>query len=100
MAQVLSYGIFYWSMIALQAAAFRRAKLAAVLTAVLAASSPITTHVTGRFWLDGPLLAFTTLASVMSLYGVCRQTLAPICLAGFLLGYAGLNKLPALLDVL
>ena len=99
MAQVLSYGIFYWSMIALQAVVFRRAKLAAVLTAVLAAFSPIMTHVTGRFWLDGPLLAFTTLASVVFLYGVCRKSLALVCVAGFLLGYASLIKLTAFLVV-
>lgn len=96
--QVVSYGIFYWSMVAFAGLIFRPSvQLATVLTGVLAAFSPIMTHVVGRFWLDGPLLAFTTLAAVVFLYGMARSSTAFICVAGVLLGYASLIKATAFL---
>jgi 4-amino-4-deoxy-L-arabinose transferase-like glycosyltransferase len=100
LAQVVSYGVFYWSMIALAVLFFEPFNpIGIAVTAALAAFSPIMTHVAGRFWLDGPLLAFTTLAAAVFLYGMRRRSTTLACVAGFLLGFASLIKLTAFLVV-
>ena len=97
-AQLLCYAIFFWSMLGLAAAALRPlTRTAAVLTATLSAFTPIMTHVAGRYWLDGPLLAFTVLAAAVFLHAVLRRSTPLACLAGVLLGFASLIKLTAVL---
>jgi 4-amino-4-deoxy-L-arabinose transferase-like glycosyltransferase len=100
LAQVLSFAIFFWSALLLGWVVLQPSNRIAVLTlAVLAAFTPIMAHVTGRFWLDGPLLAFSTAAVAVFLLGLkCRSTLQ-VCLAAALLGYASLIKLEAFLVI-
>ena len=97
-AQLLCYGVFFWSMLGLAAAALRPlTRTAAVLTASLSAFTPIMTHVAGRYWLDGPLLAFTVLAAAVFLHAALRRSTPLACLAGVLFGFASLIKLTAVL---
>ncbi len=97
-AQLLCYAVFFWSMLGLAAAALRPlTRTAAVLTAGLSAFTPIMTHVAGRYWLDGPLLAFTVLAAAVFLHAVLRRSTPLACLAGVLFGSASLIKLTAVL---
>ena len=56
-------------------------------------------HVAGRFWLDGPVLAFSTLAAAVFVSGALRNRLWLTGLAGVILGYASLIKLTAFLVV-
>jgi len=65
--------------------------------AVLAAGTPIMAHVTGRLWLDGPLLALSTAAAATFLLAARRNGTALAALAGVLLGWASLVKLTAVL---
>jgi 4-amino-4-deoxy-L-arabinose transferase-like glycosyltransferase len=55
--------------------------------------------VTSRFWLDGPLLAFSTLAAALFLHGVRRRSPLIVVLAGIVLGYASWVKVTAFLVV-
>src|SRR5579862_3908127 len=99
-AQVLSFAIFYAAMLWLAAQVlvpFRGAP--ALLTATLAAFTPLMTHVAGREWLDAPLLGFTTLACAIFVLAVRRGALGWAVVAGCVLGYATLIKMTALLVV-
>lgn len=98
LAQVLSFAIFFWSALLLGWLVLQPLYGTAVLTlAVLSACTPIMAHVAGRFWLDGPLLAFSTAAAAVLLLGLKRQSTVLLCLAAVLLGYASLIKLTAFL---
>jgi len=96
LAQVLGFVVFFWSLMLLGwvvVSPFNRIALLALAT--LAAFTPIMAHVAGRFWLDGPLLAFSTAAAAVFLLGLKRRSTLLICLAAALLGYASLIKLAA-----
>jgi 4-amino-4-deoxy-L-arabinose transferase-like glycosyltransferase len=67
--------------------------------ASLSAFSPIMSHVTTKFWLDGPLLAFTTLAVAVYVWAVTHNKTRWLFIAGLLLGYASLIKITAFLVV-
>jgi 4-amino-4-deoxy-L-arabinose transferase-like glycosyltransferase len=67
--------------------------------AVLSAFDPIMAHVATRYWLDGPLLAFTTLAVAVFLWAVRGDRPWWVVAAGVLLGYASLIKVVAFLVV-
>ena len=98
LVQLLSYAIFFWAMMLFAAAVLDPiSRLQAILTAALASFTPIMTHVTSRFWLDGPLLAFSTAGAALFLMGIGEKTLIWACLAGVLLGYAALIKPTAIL---
>ena len=60
MAQMFSYALFFWAMVA---AAFllRLPPLGIMLAGLLSALNPIAVHVGTHYWLDGPLLAFCVL---------------------------------------
>lgn len=100
LAQVLSFAVFYWSMILLGWLALRHTAGPAMPSlAILTAFAPIMAQVMGRFWLDGPLLAFSTAAIAVYLLGIQRSNTALACVAGLLMGYASLIKLPAFLVI-
>ncbi len=100
LAQLLSFAVFFWAMLALASQAFGRLSgLQAVLVASLAGFTPIMTHVASRFWLDGPLLAFSTAAAAVFMRACRRESIVSACLAGAVLGYASLIKPTALLVV-
>lgn len=98
LAQTVSFAIFFWSLILLGDLTARPfGGAAAVLLAVLAAFTPIMAHVSGRLWLDAPLLAFATAASAVFLRGVTRGRMTLVGAAGLLLGAASWIKLTAFL---
>jgi 4-amino-4-deoxy-L-arabinose transferase-like glycosyltransferase len=99
-AQLVAFAVFFWAMLLLAAQVLGPlSALEAVLVAGLAGFTPIMTHVASRWWLDGPLLAFATLATALFLRGCRRDSLAWSALAGLALGYAGLIKPTAVLVV-
>jgi hypothetical protein len=97
-AQLVAFAVFFWAMLLLAAQVLGPLSgLQAVLVASLAGFTPILTHVVSRWWLDGPLLAFATLATALFLRACRRDSLAGSALAGLALGYASLIKPTALL---
>jgi 4-amino-4-deoxy-L-arabinose transferase-like glycosyltransferase len=97
-AQLVAFAVFFWAMLLLAAQVFGPLSgVQAVLVASLAGFTPIMTHVTSRWWLDGPLLGFSTLAAAVFLRACRRDSLAWSALAGLVLGYASLIKPTALL---
>jgi hypothetical protein len=99
-AQVLSYALFFWSMIALARAVMpplRGARLQ--FTAALAAFTPIMTHIVSRWWLDGPMLALSTLAAALFLGAVTRRDTRGALVAGLVMGCASWTKTAALVMV-
>lgn len=98
LAQLVSYTLFFWAMMLLAKLVLDpMSNLQAILTASLSAFTPIMTHVTARFWLDGPLLAAATGAAALFLLAYRREKLLWACAAGVLLGYAALIKPTAIL---
>ena len=98
LVQVFCFAIFFCSALLLGWLVLQPLRATAVLTlAVLSAFTPIMAHVAGRFWLDGPLLAFSTAAAAVFLLGLNRRSSLLVCLAAVLLGYASLIKLTAVL---
>lgn len=95
-AQIVSFAVFFWSVLLLGSVVLRPFGPGALLTvAALAAFTPIMAQVAGRFWLDGPLLAFSTAAVAVYLLGLGRESRSLVFLAACLLGYASLIKLTA-----
>lgn len=100
LAQLLSFAVFFWSLLALARQAFGPlSRLQAVSLALLAGFTPIMSHVTSRFWLDGPLLTSATAAAALFLRACRRDSIAASCAAGAVLGYASLVKPTAFLVV-
>jgi 4-amino-4-deoxy-L-arabinose transferase-like glycosyltransferase len=100
LTELCSFAIFYWSTILLGRLVLGRLDLVAALAlAIPAAFTPIVAQVTGRLWLDGPLVAFSTAAVAGFFWGIKQRRMSVVCLAGALLGYASLIKLTAFLVV-
>ena len=98
LAQLVSYTVFFWAIMLLAKLVLDpMSNLQAIVTASLSAFTPIMTHVTARFWLDGPLLAAATGAVALFLLAYKREKLLWACAAGVLLGYAALIKPTAIL---
>jgi len=96
LAQAVSFALFFWGVLLITwliTPTFNR--IAFLATALLATSTPIMAHVMGRFWLDGPLLGFSTAATGIFLLGIKRRKTVLVCLAGLVFGYATLIKLTA-----
>ena len=75
LAQLLSYALFFWSLMALARSlstatppAPRATSLHAA--AALAAFTPLMTHVASHYWLDAPMLALVTLAAALFVRGL------------------------------
>lgn len=98
LAQLLCYAIFFGSMIVLARLLIKpEAGLAMCAIAILTAFTPIAVHVMNHYWLDGPLLAFTTLAAALFVSGAAGGNLRRMWFAGFVLGYATLIKVTAVI---
>lgn len=95
-AQVLSFAIFFWSMIAL-AYLLGLPLLGIAATGFLSAFNPIMVHVNTHYWLDGPLLAFSVLSSAVFVWAVRKKSYFLAVAAGVVLGYASLIKITAFL---
>jgi 4-amino-4-deoxy-L-arabinose transferase-like glycosyltransferase len=108
LAQLLSFAIFFWSLLLLGRYVLRAGPAPTapdgsgaglMALAAVAVVTPIVAHVSGRLWLDGPLVAFATAAAAAFLAGVGRARPSLAVLAGVLLGLASLVKLTAFLVV-
>jgi 4-amino-4-deoxy-L-arabinose transferase-like glycosyltransferase len=100
LVQVFSYVVFFWSLMWLGSILIRPLDdVAAITLAILGSITPIMAFVMGRFWLDGPIIAFSTLAAAMFLAGVVRNRWSLIVGGGAVLGYAILIKLTSVLIV-
>lgn len=100
LAQLACYALFFWCLMRIAAhlgIATSRAGL--VATAALAAITPIMAHVSARYWLDGPQLAFCTASGALFLSAARRESAWRAAAAGLLLGYAALIKITAVLIV-
>jgi 4-amino-4-deoxy-L-arabinose transferase-like glycosyltransferase len=99
-AQVLCFSIFFWGVLLLIGLVVEPFTSIAVIAAMVSADfTPIMAQVAGRFWLDGPVLAFSTAAAAVFLLGVRRWSRPLVCVAAVLLGYASLIKVTAFLIV-
>lgn len=100
LVQVFSYAVFFWSLLWLGSILIRPFDdVAAITLAILGSITPIMAFVMGRFWLDGPIIAFATLAAAVFLAGVVRGRMWLIGAGGAILGYAILIKLTSVLIV-
>ena len=100
LVQVFSYVVFFWSLMWLGSILIRPLDdVAAITLAILGSITPIMAFVMGRFWLDGPIIAFSTLAAAMFLTGIVRNRLWLVGGGGAVLGYAILIKLTSVLIV-
>jgi 4-amino-4-deoxy-L-arabinose transferase-like glycosyltransferase len=100
LVQILSYAVFFGSTCLLAGAVLgplRGARM--VVVAALAAFTPLMTHVTFYYWLDGPMLAFTTLAAGLFLRAVSRGETRGVILSAVVMGYASWIKTTALIVV-
>jgi 4-amino-4-deoxy-L-arabinose transferase-like glycosyltransferase len=100
LVQIFCYVLFFWSMMLLAGPLdISSSNTGLLLFAGLTAFNPIMAHVTTNFWLDGPLLAFSTLAIAVFIRAVVRKNYVWACIAGLILGYASLIKLAAFLVI-
>ncbi len=97
--QIFSYVLFFWSMMWLAKLLSLSSGIGLVIVGALSAFSPIMAHVTAHYWLDGPLLGFSTLAAAVFLFAVSRENSLLACLSGMFFGLAGLIKLTAFLII-
>ncbi len=92
-AQLLSYAAFFWGMLSLAGAVCGPLKGHRLhLAAALAAFTPIMSHVMQRYWLDGPMLGFSTLAGALFIAAAARGSLSRTVNAGLVMGYASWIK--------
>lgn len=100
LAQVFCFIVFFWSMILiLKSIEYPVSNIVYIVVACLAAFNPITSHVLTNFWLDGPLLAFSSLSIAMLLFSFRKRSRSLAMTAGIVLGFAGLIKSTAFLVI-
>jgi 4-amino-4-deoxy-L-arabinose transferase-like glycosyltransferase len=96
--QIVCFALFFWSMLFLaHCLKITRTDTGLLLVALLSSFNPIMAHVTTKFWLDAPLLAFATLGAALFLYSFIKKNVAIAVVAGIIIGYASLIKLTAFL---
>jgi 4-amino-4-deoxy-L-arabinose transferase-like glycosyltransferase len=96
--QIFSYAVFFWSMMLLgDTLRILSSDIGLATTAGLSAFSPIMAHVTTKFWLDGPLLAFTTLAIAIFGWALVHNKTGWTLISGMVMGLASLIKVVAFL---
>lgn len=98
MAQMFSYGLFFWSMIA-AAYLLGIPPMGIVLAGLLSAFNPIIVHVNTHYWLDGPLVAFSAFSLAVFIRAANKRSYLLAVAAGFILGSASLIKITAFLVV-
>jgi 4-amino-4-deoxy-L-arabinose transferase-like glycosyltransferase len=91
--QLFSYALFFWSMIFVgHTLGITKTSAGLLSLAGLAAFNPVLSHVITNYWLDGPLLAFSTCAVAVFIRAASRRNLLLALCAGVLLGYSGFIK--------
>lgn len=98
LAQIFCYAVLFW---ALAAAAYLLGlgPFAVALTALLSAINPILVHVSTHYWLDGPIVAFSSLSLAVFIWALKRKSAVISAAAGVILGYASLIKITAFFAV-
>jgi 4-amino-4-deoxy-L-arabinose transferase-like glycosyltransferase len=100
LAQLLAFGVFFVSMVALSRRALNPPDFVAeIAVAIAAAFTPIVTHVTAHFWLDAPLIAGVAAAAALWVHSVDARSVRGAALAGLVLGAATWVKATALVAV-
>jgi 4-amino-4-deoxy-L-arabinose transferase-like glycosyltransferase len=100
LVELASFALFFGAVVVLAALVIEPfGILEALLAAILAGFSPIMLHVTAHYWLDGPVLALSTLAAAFAVWGLRRESPGWMTLAGVALGAAALVKPTAFLVV-
>jgi len=94
--QIFSYAVFFASMI-FMARILGLSHMGIAIASALCAFNPVMAHVATHYWLDGPLLAFSTLSAAVFLFSVTRKSYPAAVLSGLILGYASLIKITAFL---
>jgi len=98
LTQVFSFIVFFWSLMWLGSLVIRPFDaIATLVLAILGSITPIMAFVMGRFWLDGPIIAFSTLAAALFVAGILKNRLWMVAAGGAILGYAILIKLTSVL---
>lgn len=98
LAQIFCYAVFFWSMMLLvNSLGITYSRVGILFASGLTSFNPIFAHVTNKYWLDGPLLAFSTLSIAIFIIAVSRRRISLAILAGIILGYSSLIKLTAFL---
>jgi 4-amino-4-deoxy-L-arabinose transferase-like glycosyltransferase len=98
LAQLISFSVFYWSMLALGRLVLREwSTVACVALAGLAGFTPIVSHVHTHYWLDGPQVAFATAGAALYLLALRRRQLGWAVAAGAMLAWACATKMNAAL---
>lgn len=98
LVQIGCFALFFWSMLLLAwGLNITKTDTGLFLVALLSSFNPILAHVTTKFWLDAPLLAFATLGAALFLHSLSRKNIALAVVAGIIIGYASLIKLTAFL---
>jgi len=92
------FALFFWSMLFLgHGLKITKTDTGLFLVALLSSFNPLMAHVTTKFWLDGPLLAFATFGAALFLHSFVKRNVATAVAAGIIVGYASLIKLTAFL---
>jgi 4-amino-4-deoxy-L-arabinose transferase-like glycosyltransferase len=100
LVQMGCFALFFWSMLFLaHGMKITKTDTGLFLVALLSSFNPIMAHVTTKFWLDGPLLAFATLGAALFLHSFTKRNAAMAVAAGIIVGYASLIKLTSFLIV-
>lgn len=96
--QMGCFALFFWSMLFFaHLLRVTRTDAGLFLVALLSSFNPMMAHVTTKFWLDAPLLAFATLGAALFLFAWTKKSMALAIAAGIIVGYASLIKLTAFL---
>jgi 4-amino-4-deoxy-L-arabinose transferase-like glycosyltransferase len=98
LAQLVSFSVFYWSMLALARRVVEdHGIVTTVAVAGLAGFTPILAHVHAHYWLDGPQVAFATAGAALYLEAVRRGRTGWAVAAGAMLAWACATKINAAL---
>jgi 4-amino-4-deoxy-L-arabinose transferase-like glycosyltransferase len=98
LAQLVSFSVFYWSMLALARRVLEQwGTVVSIAVAGLAGFTPIVAHVHTHYWLDGPQVAFATAGAALYLAAVRRGGWSWAIAAGAMLAWACATKMNAVL---
>jgi 4-amino-4-deoxy-L-arabinose transferase-like glycosyltransferase len=79
LVQLFSFSLFFWSMSLLaHALGVSKSDLGLFLVALLSSFNPIVAHVTTKYWLDAPLLAFASFGAALFMVSFVKTRAATV----------------------